>query len=143
MKGRLLIYKATYENIRDILLEINKGIVCGISMLPYDQKYEIRDFNVNFRNILNETRKDITFFYKYKYSMEEPGFKIKITGYRLGTDIQKVDIISFFTKVKENKTEHRIYQIGRIYSSSSEILDDFKEKAKTHFRDSSDSSEES
>ncbi len=145
MKSKKLIYKTNYENIssseeipnptiediRDILLEINKGIVWGTTMLPYDIKYEIRDFDVNFNNVLKQTRKDITFLYKYKYVIEDPNrpkYTSKIIGYRLGTDVQKVDIVSFFTKVKENTTEHRIYQIGGRYSSSSELLDDFKQK---------------
>lgn len=138
MKNKKLIYKTTYEkitsseeipnltieNIRDILLEINKGIVSGTTMPPYDLKYEIQDFDVNFRNVLKETRKDITFFYKYKYEIKDTEtftYTPKILGYRLDTVVQKVDIVSFFTKVKEGSTEHRIYQIGGRYSSSSEL----------------------
>ena len=85
MKSKKLIYKVdhknissieeipnpTIEDIRDILLEENKGIVWGTTMPPYDLKYEIRDFDVNFRNVLKETRKDITFLYKYKYEIED------------------------------------------------------------------------
>ncbi len=117
MKSKKLIFKANYENIssneeipnpsieviRDILMEENKGIVWGTTMPPYDLKHEIRDFDANFRNVLKETRKDITFLYKYKYEIEDTEnltYSHKIKGYRLGTDVQKVDIVSFFTKIK-------------------------------------------
>ncbi len=45
MKSKQLIYKVTYENISS---------------------------NKDFRNVLNETRKDVTFLYKYKYAIEDP-----------------------------------------------------------------------
>ena len=78
MPGKKLIYKKicenissnekipslTFEDIKDILIEENKGIVWGTTMPPYDIEYEIRDFDVNFRGVLKDTRKDITFLYK-------------------------------------------------------------------------------
>lgn len=39
-----------------------------------------------------------------------------ISGWKDTSRIDSVDIISFFTKIKNNSSEHRIYQIGHRYS---------------------------
>ncbi len=73
------------------------------------------------------TRKDLTLHYAFKSSKiiyEDPReFEgIQYFGsfsYEKGKEdnITKIDYVSYFTKTKDNKCEHRIYQIGSRYSN--------------------------
>ena len=52
------------EEIGHILLTIGKGIIKGPMQIPVfeDKKYEVKEFPVNFKNLMEGTRKDIIFF---------------------------------------------------------------------------------
>ncbi len=93
-------------------------------------KYELDQFPVKFRNVMEGTRKDLTLYYSikgvktiYKDPAEFEGIKFYNTfGYEESANITvKADYVSFFTRPKENISEHRIYQIGPKYSNKEEI----------------------
>lgn len=130
MVSKSLIYKKVYENIEvredlpameidqiaQILIESPKGI-------PNCENYELTSHAVNFRNVMDESRKDIIFHYKEMGNQplyDEPGeyegvsYGV-ISGYEQYERITKVDHVSFFTKIKDKSSEHRIYQIGARY----------------------------
>ena len=84
MTNKTLLYKFEYDIINDkttpnfspeeighILLKIEKGFGPYETPLFEGKKYELKKFPVSFRNVIEETRKDITFLYK------EPSIKIK------------------------------------------------------------------
>ena len=130
MVSKSLIHKKIYENIDDekdlpemevdqiaqILIDDPRGI-------PNCAHYEMTSHGVNFRNVMEGSRKDIVFHYKEmsrKPIYDEPGeFEgIKygiISDYKQYERITKVDHVSFFTKLKDRSSEHRIYQIGARY----------------------------
>lgn len=134
MVNKTLLYKFEYYNIDEdflpkfspeeighILLTIEKGIIKGPMTIPVfsDGKYILNKFPVSFRNVIEGTRLDIT----YIYTLKTPEYNrsgSKIIGSTLFEDKQKVDIVSFFTKVKDSKSEHKIYQIGGRYSEAME-----------------------
>lgn len=139
MTNKTLLYKFEYDNVNKtsipnfsleeighILLTIEKGIIKTpkefdpIEMPIFKgKKYDLRQFSVNFRNVMEGTRRDITFLYKLKTAIYDKAYK-KIIAYHIDDDIQKLDIVSFFTKIKNSKSEHRIYQIGGRYSKAME-----------------------
>ncbi len=106
------------EQIADILIKDPRGI-------PNYVKYEEGAHPVNFRNVLEGTRKDIIFHYTtqgrnaiYGEPREYEGIIFgNIIDYESSEKIIKVDHVSFFTKIKENSSEHRIYQIGARYKN--------------------------
>ena len=130
MVSKSLIYKKVYENIEvredlpkmeidqiaQILIESPKGI-------PNCENYELTSHAVNFRNVLEESRKDLIFHYKEmgRTSLyDEPGEYEGVSygvikSYEQYERITKVDHVSFFTKIKDKSSEHRIYQIGARY----------------------------
>lgn len=138
MVSKSLIYRKIYENIEksgdlpkieidqiaQILIESPKGI-------PNCENYELTSHAVNFRNVLEGTRRDLTLHYSikgvklvYKDPLEFEGIKYYDTFSHEESEntILKVDYVSFFTKPKENINEHRIYQIGPHYSNKEEII---------------------
>ncbi len=130
MVSKNLVSKKIYENIKSkeelpqmnveqvaqLLIENPKGI-------PNYAKYKLHQHPVNFRSVMEGTRKDITFDYTQqiqKAIFGEPevfeGIKFRtISDYETSERITRVDYVSFFTRLKEGSTEHRIYQIGRRY----------------------------
>ena len=118
------------EDIAELLTKNPKGISDYV-------KYELVSHPVNFRNVLEDTRKDITFHYTEK--IQKPihgelevfeGFKFRnISEHQTSERVTKVDYVSFFTKIKEGLSEHRVYQIGRRYLNKEiENLEDLKRK---------------
>lgn len=127
MVTKSLLYKYTYQDI-DSLDSLPKMSVKDIGQLLVDIDriwpfidYEFKNFPVNFRNIMDGTRKDIVFSYKDKEPiLGEPIFRNgeiipTLAGMKDTERIIKVDIVSFFTKIKDNSCEFRIYQLGRRY----------------------------
>ena len=138
MVTKKLLYKAEYddinskddlpdltvEDIRNILMKIDKGITHNEHNLSCRHEHEIKSFPLNFRGILEETRKDIYFSYKIK-TPEVDYQTRKVLFLRIKNDRQMVNIVSFFTKPKNNISEHRIYQIGPKTSDSMEMINSF------------------
>jgi len=119
-----VLYKKLYENIDesctpDISIEQIRQILSEIQMILPSGTYKLREFPVNFRITQNGTRKDIEF--RYKHLVPEFGTSKNrtpnIIGWKDTGQITSVDIISFFTKIKDNSSEHRMYQIGHRYSA--------------------------
>ncbi len=118
-------------NEGDVLPEINPDLIGGsiltIGFLEYFY-HEITKFDVNFRNSMDDTRKDITFCFidsqpiSSTENLTPDGFPTEITGYNHG--IIKMDIITFYTKIKEGMTELRVYQIGSRYTPDELSIDD-------------------
>lgn len=112
-------YKIISESIiPNISIEQIGQILSEAQRLPPSASYELKEFPVNFKSVLEGTRKDIIFHYKHlipQIKTSNDGNKI-IDGWKDTGRIDSVDIISFFTKIKNNTSEHRIYQIGRRYS---------------------------
>ena len=109
--------------------EIAKIIVNSLKGIGNFFKYEFDQFPVKFKSVMEGTRKDLTFHYSikggnlvYKDPKEFEGIKyFSSFNHEEGEDIiSKVDYVSFFTKPKNNMSEHRIYQIGPKYSSKEE-----------------------
>ena len=105
--------KIPAEDIGQLLVDIDR-------MWPFID-YEFKNFPVNFRNIMEGTRKDIIFSYKDKDPLlGEPIFRNgemipTLAGMKDTERIIKVDTVSFFTKIKDNSYEFRVYQLGRRY----------------------------
>ena len=127
MVTKSLLYKYTYQDV-DSAGSLPKVSAKDIGQLLVDIEliwpfidYEVTNFPVNFRNVLEGTRKDIVFSYKDKEPvLGEPflrnGELIPTLKEMKDTErIIKVDIVSFFTKIKDNSSEYRVYQIGRRY----------------------------
>ncbi len=110
-KNSLLIFSP--EEIGHILLRIRQIPIFE------DKEIELKQFPEKFRNIIDETRLDITFIYTSKTPRHD-NFSDKIIGFKVNDDKQKTDIVSFFTKIKDSKSEFRIYQIGGKYSEAME-----------------------
>ena len=128
--SKSLVHKKIYQNIKSkndlpkmdveqlaqLLIENPKGI-------PNYVKHELHQHPVNFRSVMEGTRKDIIFHYKqlsripiYEEPTEFEGITYRvISNYEESEKITRVDHVSFFTKIKDNTCEHRIYQIGRRY----------------------------
>ena len=135
MVTKKLLYKAEYddinskedlpdltvEEIRNILMKIDKGVTHNEHNLSCRHEHEIKSFTLNFRGILEETRKDIYFSYKIK-TPEVDYQTRKVLFLRVNNDRQRVNIVSFFTKPKNSTSEHRIYQIGPKTSDSMEMI---------------------
>lgn len=136
MVSKTLIHKEVYnitsqKDIPNLSIEkIAQIISSNPKALSTYSKYELDQFPVEFRNVMEGTRKDLTLYYSikgvkivYKDPVEFEGIKYydTISYEESGNDIFKVDYISFFTKPKENLNEHRIYQIGPRYSNKEEI----------------------
>jgi len=114
----------TVEEIRNVLMIIDKGIIHNEYNQSCRHEYELNGFPINFRGVLEGTRKDISFIYKIKTS--EVDYQTgKVLFFRINNDRQKVSIVSFFTKPKNNTSEHRIYQIGPKTSDSMELINSF------------------
>ena len=136
MVSKTLIHKKVYNIIspKDIPNLSDEEIANAISNSPKAisnySKYELDQFLVNFRNVLEGTRKDLTLHYSikgvkavYKDPVEFEGIKYynTISYEESENTIFKVDYVSFFTKPKENISEHRVYQIGPRYSNKEVI----------------------
>ena len=127
MVTKSLLYKYAYQNIlsRDSLPKIEidniSQLLIDINRIWPSINYKVTNFPVNFRNVMEGTRKDIIFSYKDKESiLGEPIFRNgemipTLKGMKDTERIIKVDIVSFFTKIKDNSSEFRIYQLGRRY----------------------------
>ena len=127
MDTKSLLYKYTYQNISSVdslpKIEIDNisQLLIDINCIWPSINYKITNFPVNFRNVMEGTRKDIIFSYKDKDPiLGEPIFRNgemipTLTGMKDTERIIKVDIVSFFTKIKDNLCEFRIYQLGRRY----------------------------
>lgn len=130
MVSKSLIHKKIYENIEvkeDLpkmrVDEIAQILIKSLKGIPNCEKYELTSHTVNFRNVMEGSRKDIIFQYKemgrkplYEEPSEYEGVSYGvISGYEQYERITKVDHVSFFTKIKDNLSEHRIYQIGARY----------------------------
>ena len=136
MVKKTLIHKEVYNIIsqKDIpnlsVEKIAQIISNSPKALSTYSKYELDQFPVKFRNVIEGTRKDLTLHYSikgvklvYKDPLEFEGIKYYETFSHEESEntILKVDYVSFFTKPKENINEHRIYQIGPRYSNKEEI----------------------
>jgi len=143
MVNKTLLYKYEYKNVEEntipkfkpedighILYTIEKGISSqrdyGNYTLFEEIPLEIKKFPVNFKSIINSTRLDITFLYKTTI-IERDLDSDKIKGYFINDDVERVDITSFFTKIKNSISEHKIYQIGGRYSKSVEDIRGFRD----------------
>jgi len=128
MVAKSLLYKKNYQDINsaDSLPKLHSEDI-GQLLVDIDRIWpfidcEFKSFPVNFRNILNGTRKDIVFSYKDKVPiLGEPttinGKTIQsISGMQDTEKIVKVNIVSFFTEIKDKSCEHRIYELGRKYT---------------------------
>ena len=130
MVSKNLVSKKIYENIQlkeDLpqmdIEQIAQSLIENPKGIPNYVKYELKQHIVNFRSVMEGTRKDITFDYIQqiqKAIFGEPevfeGIKFRtISDYETLERITRVDYVSFFTKIKEGSSEHRIYQIGRRY----------------------------
>lgn len=135
MVNKTLIHKQVYnitsqEDIPDLSVKkIARIISSSPKALSSYSKYELDQFPVKFRNVIEGTRKDLTLHYSikgaktvYKDPAEFEGIKYydTISYEESENTIFKVDYVFFFTKPKENITEHRIYQIGPRYSNKEE-----------------------
>lgn len=115
-----LLYKFTPEQIGEILI--------NIQMIPHFLDYEEKTQPINFRNIKEGTRKDLSFHYAHMVPIfgdtpDAQGFA-QIIGQEIKSRIIKVDIISFLTNIKNGATKLRIYQIGRRYGADDLTVDD-------------------
>ncbi len=132
MVSKSLIHKKIYENINSLnelppmdVEQIADILVINPRGIPHYVKYEKTTHPVNFRNVMESTRKDLIFHYTdqsrkaiYGVSGEYEGITYgNIIDYEPFERIIKVDHVSFFTKIKENSSEHRIYQIGARYTN--------------------------
>ena len=128
MVTRSLLYKNIYQDIASAnsLPKIPAEDI-GLLLVDIDRMwpfidYEFKNFPVKFRNIMEGTRKDIVFSYKDKdpilgESILHNGEMIPtLAGMKDTERIIKVDIVSFFTKIKDNSSEFRIYQLGHRYA---------------------------
>ncbi len=127
MVTKSLLYKYTYQNISSvdslpkITIEDIGQLLVNINRIWPFIDYKLKSFPINFRNIMEGTRKDIIFSYKDKEPiLGEPIFRNgemipTLKGMKDTERIIKVDIVSFFTKIKDNSREFRIYQLGRRY----------------------------
>lgn len=149
MSGKTLLYKLEYENIArfsnpnftpeeigHILLTIGKGIIKGPMEIPVfgDEKYRLKQFPASFRNVMENTQLDITFIYILKTPVYDKS-RSKIVGFKVDDDKKKVDIVSFFTKIKDSKCEHRIYQISGRYSEAMEDARVFEHEIKNNSKE--------
>lgn len=145
MPSKTLLYKLEYEKIdKDsvpnftpeeighILLTIEKGIIKGPMEIPVfeSEKYKLGQFPTSFRNVMENSRLDITFIYILKNPVYDES-RSKIVAFKVGDAKQKVDIVSFITKIKDSKCEHRIYQIGGRYSEAMEDARIFEQEIKS------------
>lgn len=132
MVSKTLIHKEVYnitsqKDIPNLSVEkIAQIISSNPKALSTYSKYELDQFPVKFKNIMEGTRKDLTLHYSikgaktvYKDPAEFEGIKYYDTiSYEESENTTlKVDYVSFFTKPKDNINEHRIYQIGPRYSN--------------------------
>ena len=137
MTNKTLLYKNEYKDVEEgtvpkftpeeighILYIVEKGF--GFNALFETPPFETKSFVENFRSIISSTRLDITFLFKTaftEYNIDSG----KKSGYRINEEVEKVDITSFFTKVKKGVSEHKIYQIGGRYSVNVEELRGFRD----------------
>jgi len=117
--------KYTPEEIGHILYTVEKGF--GFNALFETPSFKTKSFIVSFRSIIDSTRLDITFLYKTAFT-EYDIDSGKKSGYKINDEVEKVDITSFFTKVKNGVSEHKIYQIGGRYSESIEEIRGFRDE---------------
>lgn len=128
MVKKILLYKYEYKNLEEntipkftpedighVLYTIEKGISSkreyGVFAIFEENPLETKKFPVNFRNINNSTRLDITISYK-TVKIERDFDSNEAKGYTIISDVEKVDITSFFTNIKNSISEHKIYEIG-------------------------------
>jgi len=126
--SKSLLLKKKYQDIESIdslpelLAEDIGQLLVDIDRIWPFIDCEFKAFPVDFRNSLEGTRKDIVFSYKDKVPiLGEPvtrnGKTIPtLAGMKDTEKIIKVDIVSFFTQIKEKSCEFRIYQLGRRYA---------------------------
>lgn len=143
MVNKTLLYKYEYKNVEGntipkfkpedighILHTIEKGISSqrdyGNYALFEENPLELKKFPVNFRSVINSTRLDITFLYSTAF-IEYDFDSGKKIGYKINDDVERVDITSFFTNIKNSISEHKIYQIGGRYSKSIEDIKGFRD----------------
>lgn len=143
MVNKTLLYKYEYKNVEEntipkfkpedigyILHTIEKGISSprdyGNYALFEEKPLELNNFPVNFKGIINSSRLDITFLYK-TVNIERDFDSDKIKGHLINEDVERVDIKSFFTNIKNSISEHKIYQIGGRYSKSIEDIRGFRD----------------
>ena len=143
MVNKTLLYKREYKNVEEnsipkfrpedigyILYTVKKGIISqgvyGNYALFEENPLKIKKFPVNFRSVINSTRLDITFLYKTAF-IEYDFDSGKKIGYKINDDVERVDITSFFTNIKNSISEHKIYQIGGRYSKSIKDIKGFRD----------------
>ena len=131
MSYKTLLFKHEYEvvdkkTLPSLSSEEVGHILLTIEQIPMFEEKEIvpKQFPEKFRSIINETRLDLTFIYSLKTPQYDTSFK-KIIGFQVDDNKQKIDIVSFFTKIKDSKSEFRIYQIGGRYSEATEDAREF------------------
>ncbi len=136
MSNKTLLFKYEYEVLEKNPLpsfspEEIGHILLTIERIPIfeEKEIELRKFPEKFRNTISETRLDITFMYKSKTPLYDSSSN-KIIGFQVNDDKQKIDIVSFFTKKKDSKSEFRIYQIGGRYSEAMEDAREFGKELK-------------
>ncbi len=152
MVSKNLVSKKIYENIQlkeDLpqmdIEQIAQSLIENPKGIPNFVKYELNQHPVNFRNVMEGTRKDFTVDYTQqiqKAIFREPevfeGIQFKeISDYETSERITKVDYVSFFTKLKDGSSEHRIYQIGRRYFNKE--IDQLRELKEQYQKDQDDS----
>ncbi len=138
MANKTLLYKNEYKDVEEgtvpkftpeeighILYTIEKGF--GFHVIFESTPFEIKNFGGNFRSIINSSRLDLTFLHKTAF-VEYDFDSGKKIGYKINDEVEKVDITSFFTKVKNGVSEHKIYQIGGRYSESIEEIRGFRDE---------------
>ncbi len=137
MTNKTLLYKNEYRNLEEktipeftpedighILCTIEKGF--GFNSLFETPPFEVRSFGEKFRSIIGSSRLDITFLFKTAFTDYDLDSGKK-AGYKINDEVEKVDISSFFTTVKDGISEHKIYQIGGRYSESIEAIRGFRD----------------
>lgn len=131
-RTKSVVYKKEYseeQTLPEVTIDDIGDILIDARMMSHYFDYEEVKHQVNFRNIKEGTRKDISFHYAhivpiYGDSVDESGV-LKAIGQKITDQVIKVDNVSFFTNVKDGISEHRIYQIGARYEAK-----DFEKKSK-------------
>lgn len=117
------ISRLTIEDIIEYLKE--RGLIGGINSMPASMKYEVKNFPLNFRGILKNTRKDFTLNFKYKTPIINEANKIK--EFKISKNIHRMDIASFFSKAKD-QIELKIYRVSKFESWFDDIVKSFSVK---------------
>jgi len=147
MVSKSLVYRKVYENVgslEDIPNITTEDIIERLKAIPLVsdvQDYEFCEHPVNFRNVLEETRKDFVVNDRCKKIKRIYGTPNEYSEFKFGNVIKeeevdgiiKDDIVSFFTVIKDGLTELRIYKIGHSYYSKE--IDNLEYLREQHIKD--------